>query len=143
MKRKDKKSIGTGRSFLFINSNPVQQFIFIEAIAAIAPTTQLFLAEDAMEALDVMVEKGLIPDIIMIEFKMKRINALTFLREIKKICSLQNVPVIVHSRRPATRHIDELKALGAHGLYFKSYDYKGVCNVINIFVQERFSICLN
>lgn len=130
------------RSCLLINSSPRDQKIFVEALASVAPDTFFMLAIDSTEAFDILLDDGLIPDCVFVELTMPGIDAEEFLRKAKSNETLKDVPVIVHSPIPVRHRIEELLGMGAHALYFKPYNYFGVCNVLNLYFKD-FAITVN
>jgi len=131
------------KTLVLINADPKDQVVFVEALTDVAPNTQFFLAENSVEALDIMLEDKIIPDCIIIELIMSGINGLEFLRRVKKMPELKHVPVIVHSRKPVPRRISLLKRMGAFAIYFKPYDYWGVCNMLNLYMHDSYNVSLN
>lgn len=132
------------RTLVLINGNPKDQVVFIEALSTVAPGAQFLMANNSVEALEIMVEDNIVPDCIIVELTMRGISGTDFLREARKLPSLRHVPVIVHAPEPIPHRVSQLKRMGAFAIYFKPYNYWGVCNILNLYMQENiFKLSLN
>jgi hypothetical protein len=116
---------------IFINDNPSDQEIFTKAVRDVSPQTLCLTFNNAQDAICILVEDMIVPNYIFIEFDLSKQNG--FLEIIQKIESLKAVPVIVHAISPNPNEIIELKESGALAIYFRPYDYWGVCNIINLY----------
>jgi CheY-like chemotaxis protein len=126
---------------LFIDNDPYSQAVFTRALTDLSPETICFTAANGMDGLYMMLEEKVMPAYIFIELHLPRMGGLAFLREIKGNESLKGIPVIVHTTSPQPHQIIELKELGAHAIYFRPYEYHGVCNLLTLyFSQEMASI---
>lgn len=126
------------RSCLFVNSDPIDQSIFIAALSDISPETDCFLAVNDEEALDIMQEDGVVPDYIFIELDMPGIDGNRFLKRVREVQSLRAVPVIVHCSHPEPQCIDDLKEVGAFAIYLRPYDYWGISNLLSLYLNHSY-----
>jgi chemotaxis response regulator CheB len=131
------------KSCLLINDDPLDQAIFFDALLDVAPETLFMLAGNSMEALQILQEDNLTPDCVFVELSRPSIDALQFLKAIKKTELLREVPVIVHSSVPALHRVIELQEMGALAIYFRPYNYHGVCNVLNLYFKQDYKTNLN
>jgi CheY-like chemotaxis protein len=132
------------KSCLLINDDPADQAIFIEAIDSVAPDSLLYMADDAMEALQIMQEDNVVPDYVFVEFFMRGINGLEFMHRLRQVQILKDIPVIVHSSELSQHHVEILKQMGAHAIYQKPFEYWGMCNVLSFFLfQDDLKSALN
>jgi CheY-like chemotaxis protein len=122
---------------LFINDDPYSQAVFTKALNDLSPETICFTAANGIDALYMMLEEQVIPSYIFIELHLPRMGGLEFLKEIKRKESLKEIPVIVHSTSPQPHHVLELKELGAHAIYFRPYEYYGVCNLLTLYFSQQ------
>lgn len=135
--------IQIAKSCLLINDDPIDQAIFVEALLDVAPETLFMLARNSVEALEILQEDNLSPDCVFVELSEPGIDALQFLRAMRKTELLREVPVIVHSSVPAHHRVIELQEMGALAIYFRPYNYQGVCNVLNLFFKQDYKNNLN
>jgi CheY-like chemotaxis protein len=132
------------RSCLFINSNPGDRAIFVTALFDTSPETVCFVADCDQEALDIMREERIVPDYIFVELKMPGIDGYQFLTRIKKVRRLRKTPVIVHCNTSDTFLIAALRERGAFAIYSLPYNYRGMCNILSLYLNEKWSnLCLN
>ena len=125
---------------LLINSDNEEQAIFIKAMETVAPETFFMLATASDEAIDLLIHSNIIPDYVIVEYKMPGVDAIDFLKKAKQI--VKNIPVIVHSSQPISHRQSELLSMGAHALYLKPYDHLGVCNMLTILIRH-FAVNVN
>jgi len=124
------------KSCILINEDRQKQAVFVEALADVSPQTLCFIAPDGIDGLYMMIREGIVPNYIFVEMVMPQMNALDFLKVIKKIDSLKDIPVIVHAVSPMPHQITEIKDAGATALYLREYDYEGVCGMLNVCVAD-------
>jgi DNA-binding response OmpR family regulator len=135
--------IDKSRFCLLISASVEDQIIFLDALNAVAPDMFFLVAYDGTEAIEIMKEECIRPDFVFVELDMPGIDACQFLRSIKKLTFVNKVPVIVHSREPLEHKVTELKEMGAFGIYFKPYNYRSVCNILNLYFMQDFKNNLN
>jgi CheY-like chemotaxis protein len=121
---------------LFISDDPFDQAIFTKALGDVSPDTICFAVSNPHEAFFIMKEEQIIPDFIFTELDLPRMSGIDFLKTIKKIDTLKEIPVIVHSISPQPHKIIELKESGALAIYLRPYQYLGVCNMLNLYFSE-------
>jgi CheY-like chemotaxis protein len=118
---------------VFICEDVFDQAVFAEALHNVSPETLCFTASNGQDALYMMKEERIIPNYIFVELNMPKMDGLQFLRTIKKIQKLKEVPVIVHSTSPQPHKIIEIKESGALAMYFRPYEYYGICNMLTLY----------
>lgn len=132
------------RCCIFIDNDPYDRAIFTKALNDVSPETVCFSASDALEALYMMRVKKVTPSYIFVELNMPEMSGIEFLQAIKRDERLKEIPVIVHSTSPQPHKIIELKEAGALAIYFRPYEYYGVCNMLNLyFGSEMINIQQN
>jgi CheY-like chemotaxis protein len=124
------------KSCFLINEDPGEQAVFVKALTDVSPQTLCFTASDGIDGLYMMLKEKLIPDYIFIEMIMPRMDALSFLQQIKKIDTLKEIPVIVHAISPMPHEVIAMKEAGAAALYLREYDYEGICSLLNFYMTE-------
>jgi len=121
----------------FINEDPADQRVFADALKHMCPKTRCVMVSTGEEALDLMIRSGIIPDYILIELNLAGMDAVEFLRNIKMNSLFKTIPVIVHSATPRPEKVKTLKECGAAAIYFSSYDYLRICNLLNLYLESE------
>lgn len=124
---------------LLVTNDPLDQAIFARALRDVSPNTVCCIAANGFEAMDIMTEEKVIPDFIFVELNMPYMDGIEFLRQLKATQPLGQIPVIVHSGVPQMEKLPSLKAAGASAIYFKEYDYGGVCNILYLYFLSQLS----
>jgi CheY-like chemotaxis protein len=83
------------KTILLIDDDEDEFELFIEALRETDFSYDCIFTKDAEQALNLL--HYTVPDFIFLDYNMPRINGLQCLREIKKIESMQDVPVILYS----------------------------------------------
>ena len=137
------KSFGSNVCLL-ISDSVKDREVFGRALRDVSPETVYCVATNGQEALDMIMETHLIPDIIFIELNLPNMDAVEFLKRLKDQPLYKNIPVIVHTRwSEPCRHPEILKA-GALAIYSKKYEYEGVFNILYLYsFQEMALLHLN
>ena len=128
------------KSCFLINEDPIEQAIFVKALTDVSPQSLCFTALDGTDGLYMMLKEGLVPDFIFVEMIMPRMDALAFLRQIKRIETLKDIPVVVHAVSPKPHQVIVVKEAGAAAVYLKEYDYDGICGVLNTYMADMTPI---
>jgi CheY-like chemotaxis protein len=129
---------------LLVNDNPLDHDLFGEALSDVSPKTTCCVATSSQEALALIVDEQIIPDIIFIEAESSGINAIEFLTLFKSEPFYRNVPVIVHTKSVNKRKIKKIKAAGATAIYPREYRYDGILNIFFIYhLPELILLQLN
>ncbi len=124
---------------LFIDNDPSHQVVFASALKDVSPETICFIVPDGIDALYMMLRENVIPGYIFIELQLPHMGGLEFLRAVRQMELFREIPVIVHSTSPQPHLIIELKELGATAIYFRPYDYQGVCNMLALYYANDAS----
>lgn len=123
---------------LLINNDLEERAIFKKALHDVSPNTICFTAEDGLDGFCIMMDKNIIPDYIFIELDMPEMDGIGFLREIKGVELLRDIPVIVHAVSPRPHEVIEIKEAGAEAIYMQRYNYTGICNMLNLYMNMIF-----
>lgn len=119
------------------------QSVFIKALHDVSPETICITAPNGFDALNLMKKERIIPSYIFVELNMPRMDGIQFLQEIKQNETLKEVPVIVHSTSPQPHKIIQLKESGALAIYFRPYEYVGICNMLTLYFESSMAIQQN
>jgi CheY-like chemotaxis protein len=124
---------------VLICDDPLDRAVFTRALYDVSPQTICITASNGVDALFMMNEENMIPSYIFVELNMPVMNGVEFLQAIKKNGKLKEVPVIVHSTSPQPHMIIELKTSGAMAIYFKPYEYFGICNMLTLYFGSEMA----
>lgn len=106
-----------GKLYFIVDDDPDDQELFIEALKELDELCTCITAFNGQEALQKLVnEVPSLPDFIFLDLNMPRMNGKQFLAEIKKIKTIQNIPVIIYSTSIEKTDILDTIQLGA--VYF-------------------------
>ena len=106
-----------GNLYFIVDDDADDQELFIEALRELDESGQFVTAFNGQEALQKLVhEMPFIPDFIFLDLNMPLMNGKQLLVEIKKIKSIQDVPVIIYSTSNEKKDILDTMKLGA--VYF-------------------------
>ena len=119
---------------MLVNDDPGDQAVFVRALGDVTPETLCFTAVDGRDALFMMTNENIIPDYIFVELNMPRLDGIDFLREIRKLADLRDIPVVVHTLYPSQQKINEIREAGAFAIYLDEYHYLGICNLLRLYL---------
>jgi len=129
---------------LFVSPNFHDQDIFKKAFRRMSPGDECITVTNAREAFRAIHEKSIIPDLVCVERHMKAVDGIEFLRMLKRVEYLKNIPVVVQSSSIAQDDIDELKHLGVAAILLKPHDFYSVCTMLALyFGLELIAVCQN
>lgn len=127
---------------LLIDDDTFNQEVFSRALNDISPDTVCVTASTAIEGLRLITKENIVPSYIFVELDLPEMNGIEFLKTIKSIARLKEIPVIVHSTSPQPHKIIELKEAGALAIYFRPYEYYGVCNMLTLYFSTEMAVIL-
>jgi CheY-like chemotaxis protein len=115
---------------LAVDDNPVQLKLFKEMLI---PKYDLRVVKAASEALNFLNTNTV--DIILLDIEMPNISGFEFLRDIRKIPSYIEVPVIVVSGNTGSDFLQNAKKLGAEDVLTKPVTAEGLVNSIEKYLK--------
>jgi CheY-like chemotaxis protein len=105
---------------LLVEDDPEDQEFFLDALHSVSSSTGCYAVSNGEEALFFLQHERITPDFIFTDVNMPRMGGLEFLKTIKQIETLQDIPVIVYSSSYSEHEADEVKKLGALAVYCKT-----------------------
>ena len=117
------------KSVLLVDDDLDYKYFFYKAMESVDPEIKVASASDGIEAFEKLEES--IPDLIILDFNMPRMNGMEFLKDIKKHPGLENIPVIIYSTFLSLFDADEIKKLGAVHVYTKPSGFAETVKTIN------------
>ena len=129
---------------LLVNDNPSDHDLFGRALSDVSPETTCCVATSSQQALALIIDEQITPDIVFIEAELPDINAIEFLTLFRSDPIYRNIPVIVHARSLNKRKVKKMQAAGATAIYPRKYEYGGILNIFFIYhLPELILLQLN
>ena len=123
--------------FLVDDDRDDQDF-FIEAVREIENAKLFGVANNGLEALKMLTDSALPPDLIFLDFNMPVMNGLECLKGIKKLSVTKDIPVFMLSS--AFEQAELSKKLGAKGFIKKSTDITALRTALNQVINLGLTI---
>lgn len=124
---------------LFIGNAEKDLKIFKNALSDVFPGACCYTSENGQEAMDILNDYPFIPDFVFLELDRTGAEAIRFLRQVRQMGAMKGVPVIVHAPVAHPDKVDTLRECGALAIYFKPYNYNGICNILNLYIGAEYS----
>lgn len=124
---------------LFIGDEENDLKIFKHALSDVFPGACCYTSENGLEAIEILDDYDLVPDFIFLELDRTGHEALQFLCKVRNIGAMKGVPVIVHAPVAHPEKVEMLRECGALAIYFKPYEYTGICNVLNLYIGAEYA----
>jgi CheY-like chemotaxis protein len=121
------------KHILLIDDDPDEIDIFISAFRDAGCDYKYDSVPSATEGLKFLRETT--PDCIVLDYKMPKVNGLECLVEIKKMPSLDGVPVILYSSSLDEDIIETAEILGVSGCVVKPFDMRTLPDAIKPYFQ--------
>ncbi|MCY7352454.1 MAG: response regulator [Cytophagaceae bacterium] len=122
-------------TIFIIDDDPDDKELLREATEMVAPGVRWFEAINGEEALRALQTPGApLPDLIFLDLNMPRMNGKVFLRKIKQIDTLRQIPVIIYTTSKLEEDMTETKALGAEDFFTKPDTFDGICDMVSSLV---------
>ena len=118
------------QNILLIDDDEDDQEIFLTAIEEVSNTVNCIALSDATEALQKLITKIIIPDVIFLDLNMPIMNGQQFLIEIKKNTELKNIPIIIFSTSAHAGTVQLTKQLGAFDFITKPDKYDKLVSIL-------------
>lgn len=112
-----------GKTIFLADDDLDDQGLFADALRDIDNEIKLVTAVNGLEA--VAVAKGLneVPDFIFLDMNMPLMNGMQCLSELKKIPSMNDVPVIIYSTSSYKKDIEKARLAGAADYIVKPFSF--------------------
>lgn len=100
-------------TFLMVDDDNDDSFLFGEALRESEPGVQFRVAGSGHEALAMLHEEKLVPDVIFLDLNMPIMSGKELLGNLKYDDRLQHIPVIIYTTSSHSKDIEETLQMGA------------------------------
>lgn len=121
---------------MLVDDDQDDLYFFSKALEEFDVEINLITATDGMLAFEKL--KSGVPDVILLDLNMPRMNGMAFLRSIKKIKHLKDVPVIIYTTNISIFDETEALKLGAYAVFIKPADFHKTVNTISSILGMNF-----
>lgn len=116
------------KSILLVEDDPDDQELFQLALQEVDASVVLVKASDGLDALAKLAQIVNIPDLIVLDINMPRMNGRDFLITIKGDPTLRNIPVVLYSTTSESNYVREIIASGARSFFKKPDNFAMLCS---------------
>jgi CheY-like chemotaxis protein len=120
---------------LYVDDDAEDIEIFTQAVKEIDSTITCMVAQHGKQAIDIL-HAGLVPDYIFLDINMPVINGRDILREIRKIATLNSMPIVMYSTTVSAGDANEYRAMGANYFMVKPNHYQELCDAISAILHS-------
>lgn len=111
-------------NILFIEDDFIESMKFKRVLKTLELNHRIIEAGNGEEALSILTGKEIIPDIILLDLNMPKVNGLEFLRILKNDEKLRYIPTIIFTTSSNHRDILECYTIGIAGYILKPLKYE-------------------
>jgi CheY-like chemotaxis protein len=126
------------QSLMLVDDDIDDHEIFLSALESVDASVYCAIALNGRDALNKLIEKHVNPDLIFLDINMPLMSGTQFLKEIKKIDGIKNIPVVIYSTTSASETIGETKALGAHDFISKPDSFADLEKILKDILSKRY-----
>jgi CheY-like chemotaxis protein len=127
-------------SCIFVDNDTDNQAVFTRALHDVSPHTICFTASNAIDALYMLTNENVHPSYIFVELDLPHMNGLDFLKAIKQVASLREIPVVIHTTAARPEQILAVKEFGALAIYVRPYEYFSLCNMLGLYFTSELAM---
>lgn len=135
-------------NILLVEDNPTDVEVIQEVFKLIESKNRLFLTKDGEEALDFIYHRGKyqdtsltpVPDLILLDIKMPKIDGLEVLKVIKSDENLKRIPVLILTVSDRDADIRRAYEYGANSYIVKPIEFLGFANILTKIEEYWFTI---
>jgi CheY-like chemotaxis protein len=129
-------SYSSTKSIMLVDDDQDDKYFFYKAMQEVDDSVALYSACDGVDAMEKL--QFIMPDLILLDLTMPRMNGITFLKERKKDKRLRSIPVIVYTSDLSLFDENEVMKLGAYQVIVKPAEYRSTVQTIASILETRF-----
>ena len=139
------ETVGRPMEILLVEDSPTDVLIAREALSEAKIINEIHVAEDGVEALDFLNQRGKFasaprPDLILLDLNLPRKNGREVLAEIKADESLKQIPVVVLTTSSAEEDVLKSYNLHANCYVVKPVEFNSFVKAVQSIQQFWFSV---
>src|ERR1041385_8857041 len=128
---------------LLVEDNEADVWLFCEAFQALGIEHDIEVARDGEEALDRLSAHEALPEIILLDINMPKVDGFTVLSRMRSDPRLRSIPVIILSSSRAQEDVKRAHELGANSYIHKSLsDFSDLVGDFNRYWLRRAEVPL-
>jgi CheY-like chemotaxis protein len=128
-----------GISILIVDDDKDDIELFKEVVSDIDATLKCQSALCGMEAITLLEEGKVKPDIIVVDLNMPMLNGTEFIRIVRENKTFNRIKLFLYSTCDVNKSLVDLVSIGADGFFRKPTRYMELYNKVSDLIQE----CLN
>ncbi len=109
---------------LLIEDDAIEIMKFNRVLKSLNVNHKIIEANNGEEALDILTNKNIVPDIILLDLNMPKVNGIDFLRILKNDSLLRYIPSIVLTTSSNNKDLMECYKIGIAGYILKPLKYE-------------------
>ena len=127
---------------LVVEDNPADVYLIQEALKEHEVLSSLHVATDGRDAVEVLMEhvrQGELPDLILLDLNMTRLDGKGVLRTLRTMRDFDSVPVVILTSSSSPQDVDETRRLGANEYIVKPSDlgaFMGIGATIKALLEQ-------
>jgi len=114
---------------LIIDDDEDDRFFMERALKTDSPATQLYLAPDGQQALNLLDSAQLLPDVVILDLNMPGLNGFEVLERLKQSAQHRHIPVMILTTSNSSDDQERCRQLGATEFITKPTTYDGLSDV--------------
>lgn len=111
-------------NILFIEDDVIEVMKLHRTIAKLGLKHVIIEAGNGEDALEILQKKGVIPDIILLDLNMPKMNGIEFLKIVKENENLKHIPSIILTTSSNQQDLQECYEIGIAGYMIKPLKYE-------------------
>lgn len=127
-------------SLLIVDDDADDRKLFVEAVTEVDENIECLTAKDGQQALELLRNSFLLPDLIFLDLRMPRINGKKCLVEIKNDERLKHIPVFIYTTSKEVSESEELQKLGAVHFISKPSNHEEIYYIISFLLEEQLIV---
>ncbi|CAM2823009.1 response regulator [Flavobacterium frigoris] len=122
-------------NILLIEDDEIEVMKFNRVLSALKLSHKIFEANNGEEAIEILKVKEVVPDIIVLDLNMPKINGIEFLRILKADDYLKYIPAIILTTSSNRKDILECYRIGIAGYVIKPLKYSDYVDRITKLIE--------
>ncbi|MGY5354729.1 response regulator [Wenyingzhuangia sp. IMCC45467] len=116
--------MNTSLKILLIEDDAIEVMKFNRAVSSLKLSHKVVTAENGEAGLKVLEQKDRLPNIILLDLNMPKINGIEFLSILKKDSELRHIPTVILSTSSNQKDLLECYKIGVSGYVLKPLKYE-------------------